>query len=60
MSEAIRGCNGCGYAKPPKEWAGVPWVLVVEDVKSRATKTKTYAMKRKLMKERFNIDIQEV
>ena len=39
------------------EW---DWPLVVEDVKSRATKTKTYAMKRKLMKERFNIDIQEV
>ena len=36
------------------------WVLVVEDVKSRATRTKEYIMKRKLMKERFNIDIQEV
>lgn len=34
--------------------------FVVEDVKSRATRTKEYAMKRKLMKERFNIDIQEV
>lgn len=33
---------------------------VVEDVKSRATRTKEYIMKRKLMKERFNIDIQEV
>ena len=30
------------------------------DVKSRATRTKEYIMKRKLMKERFNIDIQEV
>ena len=36
------------------------WPLVVEDVKSRATRTKDYIMKRKLMKERFNIDIQEV
>ena len=36
------------------------WPLVVEDVKSCATRTKEYAMKRKLMKERFNIDIQEV
>ena len=36
------------------------WPLVVEDVKSRATRTKEYVMKRKLMKERFNIDIQEV
>lgn len=39
------------------EW---DWPLVVEDVKSRATKTKQYIMKRKMMKERFNIDIQEV
>lgn len=36
------------------------WPLVVEDVKSRATRTKQYVMKRKMMKERFNIDIQEV
>ena len=36
------------------------WKPVVEDVKSCATKTKTYAMKRKMMKERYNIDIQEV
>ena len=36
------------------------WKIVVEDVKSRATRTKEYIMKRKLMKERFNIDIQEV
>lgn len=37
------------------------WVrYVVEDVKSRATRTKEYIMKRKLMKERFSIDIQEV
>ena len=33
---------------------------VVEDVKSRATRTKDYIMKRKMMKERLNIDIQEV
>ena len=36
------------------------WVLVVEDVKSRATKTKQYAMKRKMMQEHFGIYIQEV
>ena len=39
------------------EWQ---WALVVEDVKSRATRTKEYIMKRKLMKERLNINIQEV
>lgn len=33
---------------------------VVEDVKSQATRTKVYLMKRKLMKERFGIDITEV
>ena len=45
---------------PWTEYNGRFWVLVVEDVKSRATRTKEYIMKRKLMKERFNIDIQEV
>lgn len=47
----------------PGEFADImeiKWPLVVEDVKSRATRTKEYIMKRKLMKERFNIDIQEV
>lgn len=34
--------------------------LVIEDVKSRATKTKAYEMKRKMMKDRFGIDIKEV
>ena len=29
------------------------------DVKDLVARTKEYAMKRKLMKERFNIDIQE-
>ncbi len=36
------------------------WALVVEDVKSRATKTRMYEMKKKLMRENFNIEIQEV
>ena len=44
------------YDDPPGGWVR----FVVEDVKSRATRTREYAMKRKLMKERFNIDIQEV
>lgn len=34
--------------------------LIVEDVKSKPTRTKIYIMKRKMMKERFNIDITEV
>ena len=44
------------YDDPPGGWVR----YVVEDVKSRATRTKEYIMKRKLMKERFDIDIQEV
>lgn len=51
------------YADDPAGWSdklGIPWELVVEDVKSRPTRTEEYMMKRKLMKERLNIDIQEV
>lgn len=36
------------------------WSLVVEDVKSRGTRTKEYIIKRKMMKERLGIDILEV
>lgn len=36
------------------------WEKVVEDVKSKATKTRVYAIKKKLMRERFGIDVQEV
>ena len=34
--------------------------LVVEDVKSRPTRTKEYLLKRKLLKDRFGIEITEV
>lgn len=33
--------------------------LVVEDVKSRPTRTKEYSMKKKMLKDRFGIDITE-
>ena len=39
---------------------GGTWEFIVEDVKSRATITKTYCIKKKLLKERFNLDITEV
>lgn len=60
---AIRYQADFTYQKPQLvdrdgEW--ILWGLVVEDVKSRATKTRAYAMKKKLMQERFNIEIQEV
>lgn len=65
--QAIRYRADFTYKKRPKYWTGYEcqcpddgWILVVEDVKSRATRTKEYIMKRKMMKERFNIDIQEV
>lgn len=38
----------------------VHWLPVVEDVKSEATKTRVYAIKRKLMRERLGIDVREV
>jgi len=61
---AIRYRADFTYYRPPEGIApgkaGAPWTLVVEDVKSRGTRTKEYLLKRKLMKERFNIDILEV
>lgn len=35
------------------------WEFIVEDVKSRATKTRVYEIKKKLMRERFGIEVQE-
>lgn len=43
-----------------KGWPCESWCLVVEDVKSRPTRTKEYAMKKKLMKDRLGLDITEV
>ena len=69
---AIRYKADFTYYQPPDadgagshaaHWAdqgGVPWTLVVEDVKSRATRTKEYVIKRKMMKERLGIEITEV
>ena len=39
---------------------GDRWVYVVEDVKSKATKTAVYRMKKKLMHEKFGIIVEEV
>lgn len=54
---AIRYRADFTYYRPAE---GLSQVLVVEDVKSRATRTKEYLLKRKLMKDRFGIDIVEV
>ena len=42
------------------EQSGVSWEFVVEDVKSKATRTAKYAMKKKMLKDRFGYDITEV
>ena len=36
------------------------WFFVVEDVKSKATKTKIYEIKKKLLRDKFGIEIREV
>ena len=38
----------------------IHWVRVVEDVKSEATRTRVYEIKKKLLRERYGIDIREV
>lgn len=41
-------------------YEGAQGVNVVEDVKSRATRTREYAMKKKMLKDRFGLEITEV
>lgn len=43
-----------------KGWPCESWRYVVEDVKSKATQTQKYAMKKKMLKDRFGYDITEV
>ena len=63
---AIRYKADFTYHRPPGSGshaayrADQAWVLVVEDVKSRATRTKEYMLKRKMLKDKLGIDITEV
>lgn len=59
---AIRYVADFAYERPtaPDCNGTVYWLPVVEDVKSRATKTAQYEMKKKLLHERFNLTITEV
>ena len=58
---AIRYVADFAYERPAMQDSGtVYWLPVVEDVKSRATRTAQYEMKKKLLRERFNITITEV
>lgn len=59
---AIRYVADFAYERPtlPDKNGTIYWLPVVEDVKSRATKTAQYEMKKKLLRERFNLTITEV
>ena len=66
---AIRYRADFTYYRPPDnspymtywtEEQRASWPLVVEDVKSRATRTKEYLLKRKMLKDKLGIDITEV
>ena len=64
---AIRYKADFAYYRPKVlKYATIPdvdtgeWEKVVEDVKSRPTRTREYINKRKMMKDRFGIDITEV
>lgn len=52
----ITGAASCNLPEPSAE----KWVPVVEDVKSTATRTAEYKMKRKLFCDKFGFDITEV
>lgn len=59
---AIRYRADFTYQAPAAYWTekGPMWDMVVEDVKSRPTRTKEYLLKRKLLKDKLGIDITEV
>ena len=59
---AIKYVADFSYERPtlPDCNGVVRWLPVVEDVKSKATKTQKYEIKKKLMRERFGISITEV
>lgn len=56
----------CGKERPAKYHADFSYIdtatgeKIVEDVKSRATRTKDYILRRKIMNWRYNIQIREV
>lgn len=59
---AIRYVADFAYERPtaPDATGAVHWLPVVEDVKSKATKTAQYEIKRKLLQERFGLAITEI
>lgn len=59
---AIKYVADFAYERPaePEQNGVVHWLPVVEDVKSRATKTPQYEMKKKLLYDKYRIEITEV
>ena len=57
---AIRYQADFSYEEAFTSWGEPTSVIVVEDVKSPASKTRVYEMKKKLLLERFGIEITEV
>lgn len=59
---AVRYVADFSYERPtsPDQNGFIHWIKVVEDVKSKATKTAQYEIKRKLLLERFGIAVEEV
>lgn len=59
---AVRYVADFSYERPtsPDKNGYIHWIKVVEDVKSHATRTAQYEIKRKLMLERFGIAVEEV
>lgn len=65
LQEAYTDAEGCRvrairYRADFTYYEGTQGRQVVEDVKSRPTRTREYAMKKKMLKDRFGIDITEV
>lgn len=59
---AIRYTADFSYERPtePDQNGEIWWVKVVEDVKSRASKTEAYEIRRRLLQERFGVTLREV
>ena len=65
FSYMVKVSGAPGSSRPtgqddPWEFCAEQWRYVVEDVKSYATKTRVYEMKKQLMLEKFKIRIREV
>lgn len=57
---AVKYVADFSYQRPVREGADTRWEAVVEDVKSRATKTAQYEVKRKWFRAKYGFDVTEV